>query len=125
MTFRYLTVQDLIDLGSVAIEGEIIVRNRDLLESAAAQPTMTAWGEDLYPDLAAKAAAMWVSIDHNQPFMDGNKRTCVVACETFVILNGRTLAVDNIDLYEIAMRVADGDLKNQEDLAEVLRRVIV
>ena len=49
---------------------------------------MTFGGEDLYPDLATKAAALGFSLVCNHPFLDGNKRVGHAALETFLMLNG-------------------------------------
>jgi death-on-curing protein len=58
------------------------------LESATAQPRKTFGGEDLYPDLPAKAAALAFSLINNHPLVDGNKRIGHAALETLLVLNG-------------------------------------
>ena len=64
------------------------MRDRGALESAVAQPEASFGGEELYPDLASKAAALGHSFIQNHPFVDGNKRVGHAAMETFLILNG-------------------------------------
>ena len=49
---------------------------------------MTFGGEDLYPSLLEKAAALGFSIIMNHPFVDGNKRTGHAATEILLVLNG-------------------------------------
>lgn len=68
--------------------GALGLRDLGLLESAIAQPRMTFGGEDLYPSLLEKAAALGFSIIMNHPFVDGNKRTGHAAAETLLVLNG-------------------------------------
>lgn len=125
MTVEYLSVDDVLRIARRAVGEEVVVRNRFVLESAIGQPTMTMFGEDLYPDLAAKAAALWYSIDHNQPLLDGNKRTAVLATATFVRANDHRLMLSDDEMYDLAMRVATGDVKDTEALAAVLRPLIV
>lgn len=60
-------------------------RDRRLLESAAARPFHTVLGEDAYPTILRKAAALFHSINANHRFMNGNKRTAVIALDHFLI----------------------------------------
>lgn len=64
------------------------VRDWDLLASALGRPQATFGGEDLYPDIFLKAAALVQSISSNHPFVDGNKRTALTTLEYFLHLNG-------------------------------------
>ena len=64
------------------------ISNLGALESAIAQPQMTLGGEDLYPTITYKAAALSFSIINNHPFIDGNKRIDHAAMEVFLVLNG-------------------------------------
>ena len=74
---RYLSLQEVISLHSLVIAqsgGSPGLRDRGALESAVAQPEASFDGEDLYPDLASKAAALGHSLIQNHPFVDANKR---------------------------------------------------
>ncbi len=64
------------------------VRDWDLLASALGRPQATFGGEDLYPDIFLKAAALIQSLSSNHPFVDGNKRTALTTLEYFLYLNG-------------------------------------
>jgi len=64
------------------------VRDQAGLESALAQPSMSFAGEDLYPDLIAKAAALGFSLVSHHPFVDGNKRIGHAAMEVMLLMNG-------------------------------------
>jgi len=66
-----------------------------LLESALARPQATFEGVDLYSDLWTKAASLMHSLVQNHPFIDGNKRTALVATGLFVELNGFELTASN------------------------------
>jgi len=86
---RFLTLIEVLALHSKVIEqsgGASGIRDVGLLESAIAQPRMTFDGEDLYPVLLEKAAALGFCIIMNHPFVDGNKRTGHAAVETFLVL---------------------------------------
>ena len=87
---RFLTLIEVLELHRRILAqsgGALGVRDLNLLESAIAQPRVTFAGEDLYPSLLEKAAALGFSIVMNHPFIDGNKRTGHAAMETFLVLN--------------------------------------
>jgi death on curing protein len=81
------------------------------LESAVARPAMTFGGEDLYPDVPAKAAALMHSLALNHPFLDGNKRVAAHAAVLFVLLNGFELIASPPELVEVTLAVAEGALE--------------
>src|SRR3954468_4410642 len=81
--------------------GSADVRDEGLLESALARaPQLYAYG-DPAPDLADLAAALTYGLARNHPFVDGNKRTAAVCCETFIELNGATLDADDLELFQL------------------------
>ena len=77
---------------------------------------MTFGGEDLYADLASKAAALMHSLVANHPFVDGNKRTGVAAAELFLVFNEFRLAASDQELEDLTQAVARGEL-DAESLA--------
>ena len=95
-------------------------RDEGLLESALARPQQLHAYGDPAPDLADLAAALAYGLARNQPFVDGNKRTAAVCCETFVELNGATLGADDADLYPQYHALAQGKLA-ERDFAAWLR----
>jgi death-on-curing protein len=82
------------------------VRDARALESAVARPAMTFDGEDLYPDLPSKAAALMHSLVLNHPFVDGNKRVGVAAAELFLLANGHELTGADDELETLTLAVA-------------------
>lgn len=114
---------DLDDLLHVAMRtlGEFLVRDIGLLESAAARPRSTAFGEDAYPSIHDKAAALLHSIARNHPLVDGNKRLSLAATIAFYGLNGLRLTLSNDEAYELVMAVAAGQLDDVEPIAVRLR----
>ena len=111
MTTRYLSVEQVL-----AVHQELVgqfggasgVRDRGALESAVARPAMTFGGEDLYEDLAAKAAALMHSLVLNHPFVDGNKRIGVAAAEFFLEGNASILDAPDEALERLTLAVAEG-----------------
>ncbi|MEP6945464.1 MAG: type II toxin-antitoxin system death-on-curing family toxin [Acidobacteriota bacterium] len=103
--------------------GDDGVRDANLLESALARPHNIAAYEPDH-DLARLAAAYGCTMIKNHPFIDGNKRTGYVVMETFIILNGQSLAATEEEKYPIVMAVADGTM-SEEELARWLRERLV
>lgn len=97
------------------------VRDRGLFESAMARPrNLDAYGE---PDAAALAASYAFGIARNHPFVDGNKRTAAVVSETFLILNGYSLAASDAEVVVAFVALASGELSGDQ-LADWFRQRI-
>ncbi|MHC4941163.1 MAG: type II toxin-antitoxin system death-on-curing family toxin [Planctomycetota bacterium] len=96
------------------------VRDAGLLESALARPRhVAAYGEST-PDHPTLAAAYAFGIARNHPFVDGNKRTAFVVCRTYLILNGLDLEASREEKYSTFLRLAEGEL-SEEELAAWIR----
>ncbi len=95
--------------------GGVGIRNQGLLESALARPlNLHAYGEPSLPKLAAAYA---FGIARNHPFVDGNKRTALVAAETFLGLNGVDLTATDLECVEVFLSLAAGET-TEEALAD-------
>ncbi len=122
--FEYLTPEDLIHLAALLLGDPPPVRDMGLLGAAAARPQTTVFGEDAYPDLWAKAAALLQSIVKNHPLVDGNKRLGWLATAVFLELNGiGAVRATNDDVYDLIMGVAAGH-DAVDWIATALRRVV-
>ena len=99
------------------------VRDEVLLDSALARPRQLFNYGDPPPDLADLAASLTYRLALNHPFVDGNKRTAAVACETFIVLNGGELLADDLSLYPVYLSLAEGNLSEAE-LAAWMRKHI-
>ena len=86
------------------------LRDAGLLSSAIARPRTTVFGEDAYPDLVTKAAAMFESLVRNHPLLDGNKRLAVVLTWTFLLNNGYRLEHTEDEAYDFTIAAAEGKL---------------
>jgi death-on-curing protein len=88
------------------------VRDRGLLESALARAVnLYSYGEPSLPKLAAAYA---FGIARNHPFVDGNKRTALVAAEAFLGLNGFDLTADDIEAVKTFLALAAGQMSEDE-----------
>jgi death-on-curing protein len=74
---------------------------------------MTFGGEDLYPELADKAAALGFSLIQNHPFLDGNKRVGHAALETLLMLNGAELDASLDEAEHTILDLAAGRLTRE------------
>lgn len=83
------------------------------LESALAQPMMTFDGDELYPTLIDKAAALGFSLVMNHPFVDGNKRTGHAAMEIFLVMNDLEIAATVDEQEAVILLLAEGSLDRQ------------
>ena len=114
---EYLTLEEVLLLHARLIQrtgGSGGVCDVGLLESALARPQATFGGEDLYPDLWSKAAALMQSLIKNHPFVDGNKRTAHLAMVVFLMANGWHLLGDIDDHERTILSVASGDLSRDQ-----------
>lgn len=103
--------------------GGVGVRDENLLDSALARPQQSHAYGGPPPDLADLAASLAFGLARNHPFVDGNKRTAAVACETFIMLNGATLHADDLELYPRYVALAEGSLSEAEFAAWLRRHI--
>ena len=97
------------------------IRDEGLLDSALARPrNLAAYGT---PDVAALAASYAFGLARNHPFVDGNKRTSLVVCETFLVDNGSRLNASDAELAVLFESLAAGEL-SEEEFADWLRERI-
>ncbi len=102
----YLTLEDLLQLTVDLGAGP--VRDVGLLDSAAARPRSSVFGEDAYPTLFGKASALLHSICRNHALVDGNKRLAWHAATVFLALNGVEVDLSHDEAFDLVMRVAEG-----------------
>ena len=109
--WRWLTPEAIVAIHECQLAehgGRVGTRDAGLLESALARArNMAAYGE---PDYADLAAAYGFGIARNHPFVDGNKRTALVAVELFLDLNGVDLEASDADCVVTLLGLAAGDL---------------
>jgi death on curing protein len=94
--------------------GLIGIHDFGALESAFAQPYMTFDGNELYPSIAEKAAALGFSLIQNHPFIDGNKRIGHAIMAMFLAMNNYRISANIDEQYEIIISIASGNLKRED-----------
>jgi death-on-curing protein len=115
---EHLTVEDLVLIAETI--GTAAVRDVGLLDAAAHRPRATAFGEDAYPTVHEKAAALLDAVVRNHALVDGNKRLGWASAVIFYDLNGFDLVAPNVDeAVELVVAVAAGHLE-LEKLSERL-----
>lgn len=116
----YLSEEQILAIASRVV-GEVLVRDHGLIASAVARPRASAFGEDAYPDLETKAAALLQSIVRNHALVDGNKRLSLAATIAFLGVNGMRLTLSEDEAYDFVIAVATGQLSEVGEIAAVLR----
>lgn len=114
---EFLDLEDL--LGLVRDLGVGPVRDLGLLDSAAARPRASAFGEDAYGSVAEKAAALLHSGARDNSLVDGNKRLAWLAMVVFLDINGHGPDVTDDAAFELVVDVASGSA----DLAQIVERL--
>ena len=105
---KYLSPQQVLAIHDQLVKrfgGSLGLRDVGLLESAVARPQASFGGEDLYPTIFNKAAALMHSLLKNHPFVDGNKRTALASCGIFLKWNGYLLINSHQEELEFALKV--------------------
>ena len=119
----YLNVEEIIAIHFATIKnygGSYEILDLEKLKSCAETPQQTMFGEDLYPDLLSKAAIFFLLLIKNHAFMDGNKRTAILAVSEFLKRNGEFLTASNDELYDFAINSATSKL-DKDQIAEWIR----
>jgi death-on-curing protein len=112
---EFLDLDDLLMLARRLLGDPPPIRDVGLLESAAARPQTTVLGQDAYPDLMTKAAALLQSVVKNHALVDGNKRLGWLSTAVFLSINGVDVtAATNDDVYDLVIAVASSSLSIEE-----------
>lgn len=121
----FLTLAEVVDIHSNQIRlygGLMGIRDINLLSSASAMPHASFHGEYLHNDIYEMAAAYAFHISKNHPFVDGNKRTALVAALVFLELNGIGISDPQGKLYDVMLKLSTGKL-NKSEFASILRKL--
>ena len=121
---EFLELDDVIELAAALLGDPPPIRDLGLVGSAVARPQTTLFGQDAYPDLWSKAAALLQSIVNNHALIDGNKRLGWLATAVFLEINGREISrADNNDVYEFVLNIATNN-PPIEQIATRLKQLI-
>jgi death on curing protein len=121
---RYLSVEQALRITRVAVGGPVQVRDIGLLEAAVHRPRASVLGNDAYPDLLTKAAALLHSLARNHPLIDGNKRLAWLATYVLCAKNGVELDADDDAAFELVTNVAAGRVDDVDQIVAVLRSFV-
>ncbi len=113
----YLDLDDMLHIAARTLGQPPEIRDLGLLESAVARPRTTVFGQDAYPTLESKAAALLHSVTRNHALVDGNKRLGLAATIAFLGLNGHRLTWTNDEAYDFVIAVAAGELDDVPQIA--------
>ncbi len=120
---EFLDLDDVVDLAIALLGDPAPIRDIGLLGSAIARPQTTAFGDDAYPDIWTKAAALLHSIVKNHALVDGNKRLGWLATAVFLEINGIEIScASNDGVYDLVIDVAAGQ-PTVDTIAERLRQL--
>jgi death-on-curing protein len=118
---EYLDLDDLLEIARAAVGANVVVGDYGLLESALARPRATVFGQDAYPGLHLKSAALFHSLARNHALVDGNRRLAWTACRTFLAINGQWISAPEDERFDLVIRVATGVLPDLDKIADQLR----
>ena len=125
-TIRFFSVDEVISIQAetAAMEGgDSGLRDAGLIESAVAMPMAWYGGHYLHSDVPAMAAAYLFHICHAHAFVDGNKRTAVLAMIVFVRANHWKITASRKELLDATLQVAQSKI-SKDDLTQWVRSVI-
>jgi len=121
---RYLTVEEIIAMNFFIIEKYSPremkgVKEKSLLESAVYRPKQSVLGEDAYPTIFEKVAALFESLAKNHCFHNANKRTAFVALIQFLKYNGYRLVMPQDEAIEFVVDVVNHQYCFNEIVAKI------
>jgi len=108
LAFIYLTKEELFKIHAIAMErgGTNGILNEGMLELAVDAPKSTVFGKELHGSVAEKTASIFHELIKLHPFIDGNKRTALIAADTFLRINGYELRTRQQNIVDVAVKTA-------------------
>jgi len=104
-----LTLEQLLEIHALVIEatgGSPGLRDLGRLEAVIASQTQNVFGEELYPTLSDKSAAVIRGIIADHPYVDGNKRSAMLAGLVLLDINGIAFSANEKELEDFAVQIA-------------------
>lgn len=87
-------------------------------------PSQEFGGKLLYPSLIDQAAILFYLLVKNHPFQNGNKRIALTTLFVFLALNKKWLKVTSLDLYKLAVAVANSKTGEKDRVLRFIRRLL-
>lgn len=117
--WRYLTADELIERGKQFKIGP--VRDHGALEACMLSPAQTFGGQDLYPEIADKAAIVTFNVAKTyHPFVDGNKRGAAISMLATCYLNSFVPVMTQAELVAVILLIVQDEM-SRDELAGFLR----
>lgn len=116
----YLDLDDLMAAAEPALGRRPEVRDYGLLESALARPQASVFGEDAYPSIHQKAAALLHSLITHHALVDGNKRLGTFAMLLFYAMNDYGVTASDDELFDLVIAIADQRIAEVDKIADML-----
>ena len=113
----YLSARDILVINARVLDatsGVKGVRDTELLASIVGKPTTSLGGTEMYSTVHDKAAVYLESIANYHVFVDGNKRTALVATARFLYLNHYRLTAPNKAAEEFMLSIATSEQSIEE-----------
>ena len=121
-----LTREEILLLHEKLIErygGTYGLRDDNLLDSALNAPFQSFGDQELYPTTIEKTVRLCFGLVKNHPFHDGNKRIGALVLLTTLDLNHVILNTNSVELTEIILSLATGNIDCQELLEWAKERI--
>lgn len=122
-----LTLEQILEIHALITKktgGSHGLRDLGRLESAIATQTQNIFGEDLYPTIYEKSAAIIRGIIADHAFVDGNKRTAMLAGLTFLEINNLKIKANQGDIEDFAVKVAVDKL-DVKSIADWIHKITI
>ena len=115
---QYLSLEAVIEIGEALIP-DFRIRDIGLLESAVHRPATVIYGQEAYPSIEGKIAALMHSLAANHALIDGNKRLTWSSGRLFAILNNLDFYVGIDEAEGVIISLASGEL-DAKSLAPII-----
>ena len=120
----HLTTDEALHIARRTLGADSVIRDVGLLEAAVARPAASVGGNDAYPTLVEKAAALVHSALRNHALVDGNKRLGLMLLVVFLGVNGVRLHASNDQAYDFIVAIAEGELDAVTEIAAALSAMV-
>jgi len=120
----HLTTDEALHIARRTLGADSVIRDVGLLEAAVARPAASVGGNDAYPTLVEKAAALVHSAVRNHALVDCNKRLGLMLLVVFLGVNGVRLHASNDQAYDFIVAIAEGELDAVTEIAAALSAMV-
>jgi death-on-curing protein len=115
-----LTVEDLLHIARRTLGGQAEVRDTGLLAAALARVDACAFGQEVYPTVPEKAAALLHSLATTVPLVEGNRPFALAATLVFLAQHGQPSTLSEEAAVDLVTGILTGRLESVTEIAAVL-----